>query len=183
MTGQVYGRLVVTADYSLSKRSDGKGSRSKWLCRCECGTKVWVLRDLLLNGNTRSCGCLLADIRKSNYGKARKNDLYHTYRYNASIKGLAFDLSKKTFHELTQNNCYYCNQAPSQTLKSRSGNGDYIYNGIDRKNNKEGYTKNNSVACCKRCNYAKGNLSVKEFLEHVGRVYYQMRCREVECGI
>ena len=42
-------------------------------------------------------------------------------------------------------------------------NGGFIYNGIDRKNNGKGYTEDNIVSCCKQCNFAKRNMSYKEF--------------------
>jgi uncharacterized metal-binding protein len=34
-----------------------------------------------------------------------------------------------------------------------------------------GYTKINSVPCCKVCNIAKHNLSVPEFLNHIKRIF------------
>lgn len=39
-----------------------------------------------------------------------------------------------------------------------------IYNGIDRIDNAKGYTIENSVTCCKRCNFAKRNMSYDEFI-------------------
>jgi len=31
---------------------------AKWLCRCECGTTRLVKHNTLINGHSRSCGCL-----------------------------------------------------------------------------------------------------------------------------
>lgn len=47
-----FGRLQVIGD-----RSSIKG-KSFWMCACACGTSSLVSADRLLNGKTRSCGCL-----------------------------------------------------------------------------------------------------------------------------
>ena len=52
----------------------------------------------------------------------------------------------------------------------RRGNGDYTYNGIDRVDNTRGYTLDNVVPCCFKCNRAKDTMTKEEFLEWVGRV-------------
>jgi 5-methylcytosine-specific restriction endonuclease McrA len=42
----------------------------------------------------------------------------------------------------------------------------FLYSGIDRKDNEKGYTEENCVPCCKRCNGIKGEwLSYEEMLE------------------
>lgn len=51
-TGDRYGRLLVMG------RARSRSRRVAWLCRCDCGTEVEVRGDLLIRGNTRSCGCL-----------------------------------------------------------------------------------------------------------------------------
>jgi hypothetical protein len=54
--GNVFGRLTVAA-------AAGKNSLRKrlWLVRCECGETLTVVGSHLVNGNTRSCGCLHND--------------------------------------------------------------------------------------------------------------------------
>ena len=44
------------------------------------------------------------------------------------------------------------------------------YNGIDRVDNSKGYTKDNSVPCCEKCNYGKNVYSATEYIEHCKRV-------------
>jgi hypothetical protein len=171
LNGQIFGRLKVTTEYKFIKRPDGRGNRTKWLCKCTCGNKKWVLRDLLINGHTQSCGCINKDKKIANYGKARKNDLYATYKYNASIRNLEFSLTREEFYYLTQENCFYCDRSPSQILKSRTDNGDHVYSGVDRIDNSHGYTTHNSVSCCKHCNYAKGKLAAAEFLSHIEQIF------------
>ena len=50
-------------------------------------------------------------------------------------------------------------------------NGDYVYNGIDRIDNNKGYTIDNIVPCCAKCNYAKGKLTLQEFKELIEGIY------------
>jgi hypothetical protein len=42
--------------------------------------------------------------------------------------------------------------------------GVYLFNGIDRLDNAEGYTKENCVPCCAEVNFAKGTMNQKDFI-------------------
>ena len=53
-------------------------------------------------------------------------------------------------------------------------NGDFIYNGLDRIDNSKNHSKENCVACCKYCNYAKRERSFSEFKEWINRVYLRL---------
>ena len=52
LTGMVYGRLTV-----LRRAEPTKDGRSRWLCRCECGTEKAIRTTKLTSGSTVSCGC------------------------------------------------------------------------------------------------------------------------------
>ena len=83
--------------------------------------------------------------------------LYTIYGKNAHRRDLPFELSEQRFLDLTKSNCYYCGSTPATVVKR--GKDIYVYNGIDRKNNTIGYTINNSVSCCGRCNKMKFDLN------------------------
>lgn len=51
LTGQRYGYLRVLAP------ADNIGSRTAWLCRCDCGRETVVKTCHLRCGHTQSCGC------------------------------------------------------------------------------------------------------------------------------
>ena len=105
-------------------------------------------------------------------GTASRNRLIKSYQRSAKRRGLSFGLDEESFYSLAQSVCYYCGDPPSNIFKNNSKRkGFYVHSGIDRKNNKIGYTKNNSVACCKVCNFSKHKLSEKLFLDMVERVY------------
>jgi hypothetical protein len=59
--GDVYGRLTVVA---LEPARDSSGGR-RYLCRCACGNERVVPGMRLRNGESRSCGCLAADMASS----------------------------------------------------------------------------------------------------------------------
>jgi hypothetical protein len=52
LTGKRFGRLTVI---SYERR---EGKCSAWRCKCECGKETLVARANLIEGRTRSCGCL-----------------------------------------------------------------------------------------------------------------------------
>lgn len=56
MSGQRFGRLKVVSHAGTRTEASGK-KRSLWLCNCDCGNTVEVLRDNLVGGRTTSCGC------------------------------------------------------------------------------------------------------------------------------
>ena len=72
------------------------------------------------------------------------------YRRVAREKGVAFTLTLKDFTWLIAQPCHYCGKPPLQ--KDRN----FLYNGLDRKDNKKGYTRTNVVPACKICNSIKG---------------------------
>ena len=55
LTGQKFGRLTVV------KRTENKGEKPCWLCKCECGNEKVVRGSDLKSGNTVSCGCLRSE--------------------------------------------------------------------------------------------------------------------------
>lgn len=61
LTGQRFGRL------SALHVAAGEDARHyvRWLCVCDCGEQRCVARGSLLNGDTRSCGCLQAEAAKA----------------------------------------------------------------------------------------------------------------------
>lgn len=172
LTGFVFGILTVVKKQDFKLRENG---RILWLCKCECGNEKTISSSNLKSGNTTSCGCKqkailkeLVDKRKERYfGQNSINATYYTYLRRAAKKEIEFSFSIYDFVEICTNDCYYCGGKPSNKAKNPYGNGDFIYNGIDRKNNEFGYTKDNCVPCCKKCNTAKGTMSVDEFLNHI----------------
>ena len=75
-----FGRLTTISPTFISR----KGVRySAWLCRCSCGNQLIVKSSSLLNGNTKSCGCINHDILVERNKKFRiHGDSYGSRIYN-----------------------------------------------------------------------------------------------------
>jgi hypothetical protein len=141
---------------------------------CKCGTKKEVYLQTILKGQSTSCGCSAAKkssdrlIKKPipvtlKDGIAARNSLLSQYKNVAKKRGIVWDITDHIFFALTKADCYYCGTKPANEKKTGYKTGSYIYNGIDRKDNSLGYENYNVVACCKRCNVAKNDMSIGEF--------------------
>lgn len=142
--------------------------KSRWRCKCECGNITIVPAYDIINGRTKSCGCLLKEtsykLNLKKHGESAFNNIYCTYRKGAENRGYEFNLTKEEFKKLVDSNCFYCGAPPANEKKSRFNNGSYFYNGIDRVNNNLGYEPDNVVPCCWRCNEAKKVSTLDSFL-------------------
>ena len=83
---------------------------------------------------------------------------YTTIVNGAKVRNLEFNLTFEEFCKIIEPPCHYCgeNQKPR---------------GIDRVDNKIGYTQKNSVSCCRTCNFMKNTMSLQEFIDQVRKIY------------
>jgi hypothetical protein len=165
ITGEKYNKL--TALTYLGK--------SKWRCICDCGNTAIISSYAIINGRTKSCGCIRKEVAKNlnlkKWGESSFTGIYCSYRKGASNRGLTFNLSIDELRNLVVKPCRYCGALPGNEKKSRFNNGSYYYNGIDRINNNIGYELTNVVPCCWRCNEAKKSTDYKEFISWIRRTY------------
>lgn len=178
LSGERFGRLVVGA------RAPNKHGRTAWNCLCDCGTGRVVTSRPLIDGRTKSCGCLRVESSRRGATKLIAegrgpvpfqyedpeqgpiNHAIHIYENNAQKRELEWALSDEECRRLFSDPCAYCGAKGSN--KGRKG---FMYNGIDRVDNTRGYEEGNVVPCCKPCNKAKGTMSEAEFREWIFRVY------------
>lgn len=59
LAGYRFGRLVAIG------LEPSKPHNATWLCLCDCGEMTVVRSDNLLNGHTKSCGCLMRERAKA----------------------------------------------------------------------------------------------------------------------
>ena len=176
LTGQVFSRLTVIRLFQTRPVF--------WLCQCECGKQKPIKPGSLKSGNTRSCGCLLLEHIDSKLRKRPFEALYllflrHRTKNPKTKQPHVTDIIYEDFLYFTGvPECYYCGAPVSWTKYFTHKNG-YNYN-LDRKNNNIGYTKDNVVVCCYRCNRGKNHLfSYEEWVE-IGKTLRRLREKKEE---
>lgn len=144
-------------------------------CECDCGIIRNFLLHIIVNGKTKSCGCINQRSRGKTFHKVGPGQtglgmLFKNYRYRAKKKNRNFNLTKEEFKELVTQKYHYCGAEPNQIYKYPSiysmearEYSAFKYNGLDRKDSNVGYIKENVVPCCWQCNSAKKNWSYEEF--------------------
>src|SRR5262249_57222720 len=68
IAGQRFGRLIA-----LERVPNYAPKKTRWRCRCDCGTEITVLAYHLRASKIRSCGCLNRDLLKARaiHGESR----------------------------------------------------------------------------------------------------------------
>jgi hypothetical protein len=184
LIGKKFGKLSV-----INLLEDRKYHQKHWLCLCECGKTAKVITTSLNSGSTTHCGCgkLKKDKNTCTPPKERAviphekrittslKDIYRTYKHNAKIRGIAFELPFENFAQMHKKRCFYCGDAPRNHKKGRRGMLSITYSGIDRVNNAEGYFIGNCVPCCSMCNAAKLDKPIQEFIDWALRLGLNIR--------
>lgn len=158
--GDTFGRLTVIKQVESVRKPSGS-MMSKFLCRCNCGKELCVLGQNLRTGNTKSCGCLVTDMRlaqKLPDNRGVINQVILGYKRHARDRNLVWDLCYDDVKRIINEPCFYCGAEKTNTKITKNCKEGYSYNGIDRVDNSKGYTIDNVVSCCKRCNTAKSNM-------------------------
>jgi hypothetical protein len=169
--GKKFGKLVVL---SRTDRVENSRSNCFLFCRCECGKEKEFRYCNLRTGTTTSCGCSqkeqVSKRSRKEPGTAVKRSVWNYYLRNAADRNISWNLSFERFCELILKPCHYCGKSGVTFTKMKYGD-NLSHNGVDRFYNDQGYTDNNSVTCCKRCNMAKSNMSPQDFEEWIQDVY------------
>lgn len=104
------------------------------------------------------------------------NRYLYIYKRNAKSRGYNWELTDDEFELLIKQPCHYCGAEPKifpSLEKYNKTNSPYLVNGVDRKDNTLGYTKDNCVTCCPRCNQMKMSESYNDFLEHIHKISHK----------
>lgn len=149
------------------KLSHVKNNRRFYDILClNCNTYSKLRSDNILRKNRVCCtnckNIVQSEISQNKYSKLRKyRKIYNSYKNNAKSRNINFEINLEKTIKLVDSNCFYCNDETSK--------------GIDRFNNKLGYTNENVVPCCKNCNFMKNNLTINDFLQHIEKIYKFMK--------
>jgi hypothetical protein len=81
MLDQIFGRLYVT--HPAGRTTDGK---RQWFCQCVCGQVKVVRERKLIEGRTKSCGCLNSELSaeraaaRKRHGHAHGSSTYYSWQ-------------------------------------------------------------------------------------------------------
>lgn len=164
LIGQKFERLMVL---SLANA----GSTVRYKVRCDCGTEKLVYKKSLVRGDVKSCGCLKLEKSIKRNGETAFKQILWGYKSSAFNRGYLFNLTEEEAKNLMGQNCFYCNIEPSNMRKTGKYQRQFIYNGIDRKDNTIGYEVTNCVPCCSNCNTAKSDMKFEDFINWINRIH------------
>lgn len=124
LTNKTFGRLKVIK--RVENYESPKGHKEpQYLCECECGNQVVVLRGNLKKGTTKSCGCLQGECRSINGRNNKKKNIFdlvsNDYGVGYTTKGEEFYFDLEDYDKIKD----YC------WLIDQKG---YV---VSRENNKE----------------------------------------------
>ena len=170
---QRFGRLRVLERIRWGYVSPGGQKSTAYRCICDCGREV-VVRGLLLGaGKTTSCGCYHKERAKLSRRLRPYEYLFNLLKKAADRRKHDFDLLYEEFACFTsQDSCHYCSAPiiwqPHASNDSRriKGYGHHL----DRKDNSKGYSADNCVVCCRRCNWGKGDQFSYEEWKQIGEL-------------
>jgi len=150
--------------------------------KCDCG-EIFTCRE---NQIPNRYGCISCPHSKSRIETVQKqanglkhvgliNRLLKDYRAGAVKRGYEFSLEFDEFTSLLSGNCVYCGAEPYvheyEKQYMQVTEEPYKHNGIDRINPNKGYSFDNCVSCCSKCNYAKHEMTIDEYKEWLVKSY------------
>jgi hypothetical protein len=145
LLSQTFGNLKVIKLISKNLR---KGKR-KWLCECVCGKRYSVPGHCLTSG--KSSGCRSCN---NGYKKRPYESLYNMLVLQC--KNHSTDISLTYDEYLIFTNIKKCHYCKIDIIWKPHANQKGGYK-LDRKDNNKGYSVENCVVCCPRCNWSKSN--------------------------
>lgn len=168
---------LTVIKFSYKKRYPSGAMTFMYECRCDCGKIRIVNKQNLRDGSTRSCGCYhvkrTVEWFRDKYGDSSINHLFSNSQNSAKRRNIVWKLTREQYVKLILSNCFYCGEKPHKIANAHKKFyfGAVKHNGIDRINSQRGYVIGNVVSCCLYCNFAKNDLSLKNFLKHIKKMY------------
>jgi hypothetical protein len=163
-TGETFGRLTVIRRVPEEPKHHGK---TAWECRCACGGTTIVVAPSLLNGLTKSCGCLKKEVtgdRWRTHGRTKTRE----YKSWSGAKTRCFNPKNPAWNHYGGRGITMCGEwrESFEAFLRDMGPCPPGYS-IDRVNNDGDYESGN-------CRWAPdsqqaNNKRANHFIEHAGR--------------
>ena len=100
LVGEQFGMLTV-----IKRAENSSTGGSQWLCICDCGKNKIVKSIYLRNGGTKSCGCLLEEIRCKNGYKNYNNRNFKKAIEEDRFKGTKISILKSKTPTINTSGC------------------------------------------------------------------------------
>ena len=175
LTGQRFGRLVAV------ERVGSRNTFALWKCKCDCGNEAEVVSTYLINGDTKSCGCLKAQnikIANTKHGM-RKTRIYHIWK---NMRQRCINKNNQAYLDYGGRGISVCEEwkefVPFYNWAMGSGYKDCLT--IDRIDNGKGYSPENCrwATMKEQSNNRRDNV----FYEYAGQTKTISQWSDV-CGI
>lgn len=172
--GDKFNSLTVISE--AFKEKSGNTSRFYFNVKCDCNTEFKTSATRLRIKSTVKCiNCAMRDRSNNLKPISQISQLYnHRIIQRCKKDNIYYNITIEEFENIITKNCHYCNTEPKELslfkkLKYINTN-KLKANGIDRKDNDQGYILNNCIPCCYICNRMKMDLSYDAFLEHINKI-------------
>lgn len=178
-TGEKYGDYIALEAIQYTTKNNTV--EKQWKCIDDLGNIKYFRARKLTTLKSSEENKILYDknlevlVKNNKHQYGVRNKYYQNYKNNALSRNHIFELLFDDFNNVIIQNCYYCGQEPQfndRWIKIEHKNQPKLaYNGIDRVDSLKGYTINNVVPCCSKCNLMKNIFTSEEFLHHISKIY------------
>jgi hypothetical protein len=136
-----------------------KYDKFSYLCQCKCGNKNILTSTELTHDILKQCKKCSYDITSSKLRKNRPFEgCYKKLIWNANSRNISVSLTYDEYIEFTKIKlCHYCNRDIVWIEYRKWIHGWVGGHNLDRKDNALGYSTDNCVVCCPRCNRIKSD--------------------------
>jgi hypothetical protein len=155
--------------YTVTDQAKSKNWKRRWVCRCSCGTERVISTEHLTSGKRTGCNaCNNGNLKRPFEG--RYNFLCYMAKGRCEVtltyeEYVVFSVNK---------HCHYCNVVIKWEPHGNFSDGHHL----DRKDNSLGYSKENCVVCCGRCNQLKSDQFTYEQMLQIGALIRSWKDKE-----
>jgi hypothetical protein len=164
ISGQRFGN-VIALEYAYTK-----SNKRFYKCKCDCGNNAFISRKLLVNGDTKSCGCKWRISNKAHgswkgYEEIPK-DFFSNLKRGAQSRNIEFNIEIEDLWELLLKQNRKCALSGLELTfsKIRKDNKSKTIS-LDRIDSSKDYVKSNIQFVHKHVNIMKNKFDESYFIE------------------